>query len=79
MAREHSYEMFLCNSVEERVLRAPEDKRVDGTIICSSRLPQERLFRRGESEVLLEPELIVRESAPRIYDPSRTNRGGEDR
>lgn len=51
VAREHGYEMFLCNSVEdagreERVLQALEDKRVDGTIICSSRLPQERLFPR---------------------------------
>ena len=51
VAREHGYEMFLCNSVEDpgredHVLRALEDKRVDGTIICSSRLPQERLFER---------------------------------
>jgi LacI family transcriptional regulator len=51
VAREHGYEMFLCNSVEdprreEHVLRALEDKRVDGTIICSSRLPDERLFER---------------------------------
>jgi DNA-binding LacI/PurR family transcriptional regulator len=34
--------------------------------------------RGGESEVLLRPELIVRESAPRTHDPSRTNTGGED-
>ena len=51
VARERGYEMFLCNSVEdpareESVLRALEDKRVDGTIICSSRLPDERLFPR---------------------------------
>jgi LacI family transcriptional regulator len=51
VAREQGYEMFLCNSVEdpgreERVLRALEDKRVDGTIICSSRLPHDRLFPR---------------------------------
>jgi LacI family transcriptional regulator len=51
VAREHGYEMFLCNSVEdpereEHVLRALEDKRVDGTIICGSRLPRERLFPR---------------------------------
>ena len=49
VAREHGYEMLLCNSVEdpgreEHVLRALEGKRVDGTIICSSRLPDERLF-----------------------------------
>jgi LacI family transcriptional regulator len=51
VARERGYEMFLCNSVEdpgreESVLRALEDKRVDGTIICSSRLPDEHLFPR---------------------------------
>ncbi|HET7269941.1 MAG TPA: LacI family DNA-binding transcriptional regulator [Rubrobacter sp.] len=51
VARGHGYEMFLCNSVEdpgreEKVLRALEDKRVDGIIICSSRLPDERLFPR---------------------------------
>ena len=51
VARERGYEMFLCNSVEDPdreddVLRALEDKRVDGTIICSSRLPDERLFPR---------------------------------
>jgi LacI family transcriptional regulator len=51
VARERGYEMFLCNSVEdpgreEDVLRALEDKRVDGTIICSSRLSEERLFPR---------------------------------
>lgn len=51
VVRGRGYEMFLCNSVEdpgreERVLRALEDKRVDGTIICSSRLPEERLLPR---------------------------------
>jgi LacI family transcriptional regulator len=51
VAREQGYEMFLCNSVEdpereEHVLRALEDKRVDGTIICSSRLTEDRLFPR---------------------------------
>jgi LacI family transcriptional regulator len=51
VARERGYEMFLCNSVEdpdreENVLRALEDKRVDGTIICASRLPDGRLFPR---------------------------------
>ena len=51
VAREHGYEMFLCNSVEDpgrekHVLRALEDKRVNGTIICSSRLPEARLFER---------------------------------
>lgn len=51
VVRGRGYEMLLCNSVEdpgreERVLRALEDKRVDGTIICSSRLPDERLLPR---------------------------------
>jgi LacI family transcriptional regulator len=51
VVREHDYEMFLCNSVEdpereEHVLRALEDKRVDGAIICSSRLPDGQLFPR---------------------------------
>jgi DNA-binding LacI/PurR family transcriptional regulator len=34
--------------------------------------------RSGDSQVLLRPELIVRQSAPRTRDPSRTNTGGED-
>lgn len=51
VARERGYEMFLCNSGEDPereddVLRALQDKRVDGTIICSSRLSDERLFTR---------------------------------
>jgi LacI family transcriptional regulator len=33
--------------------------------------------RSGESKVLLRPDLIVRQSAPRTRDPSRTNSGGE--
>src|SRR5215213_3709026 len=50
VVRKHGYEMFLCNSVEdpgheEHVLRALEDKRVDGAIICSSRLPDGRSSR----------------------------------
>jgi LacI family transcriptional regulator len=61
VARDRGYEMFLCNSAEdpereERVLRALEDKRVDGTIICSSRLPEERLIprlRRQSAAVLV--------------------------
>lgn len=51
VARERGYEMFLCNSVEDPereddVLRALQDKRVDGIIICSSRLSDGRLFTR---------------------------------
>jgi LacI family transcriptional regulator len=34
--------------------------------------------RSGESEALLRPELVVRESAPLTRDPFRTNRGGAD-
>jgi LacI family transcriptional regulator len=60
-AREHGYEIFLCNTVEdpgreESVLRALENRRVDGAIICSSRLPDERLFpwlRRQRAAVLV--------------------------
>jgi DNA-binding LacI/PurR family transcriptional regulator len=43
----------------------------------SARMLLDRI-RGRESEVLLRPELIVRESAPRTHDPSRTNTGGED-
>jgi len=48
-AREHGYEVFLCNTIEdpgreEAVLRALEDRRVDGAIVCSSRLPDDKLF-----------------------------------
>jgi DNA-binding LacI/PurR family transcriptional regulator len=35
--------------------------------------------RRGESEVLLMPELVVRESAPRTDGAARSVEGGEDR
>ncbi len=34
--------------------------------------------RSGQSEVVIRPELIVRQSAPRTRDPCRTNTGGED-
>jgi LacI family transcriptional regulator len=45
----------------------------------SARMLLDRIsLRSGESEVLLRPELIVRQSAPRTRDPSRTNIGGED-
>jgi LacI family transcriptional regulator len=55
VVREQGFEMFLCNSVEdpgreENVLWALEDKRVDGTIICSSRLPEKRLFARLQGQ-----------------------------
>ena len=44
----------------------------------SARILLDRISGRGgEREVLLRPELIVRESAPRTHDPSRTNTGGE--
>jgi hypothetical protein len=39
----------------------------------------DRISGRGEeSEVVLRPELIACQCAPRTTDPSRTNRGGED-
>ena len=49
VAREKGYEMFLCNTAEdsqreEDVLRTLEDRRVDGAIICSPRLPDEKLL-----------------------------------
>ena len=67
VAREHGYEMFLSNTVEdpgreERVLRALEDKRVDGTIICGSRLPQERLLPRLHGQ---RAAVLVNRPAPR--------------
>lgn len=58
--RERGYEIFLCNTIEDpereiAVLSALEDKRVDGVIICSSRLPDEQLFPRlrRQQEVVL--------------------------
>lgn len=50
-ARAHGYSIFLCNTGEEpareiEVLQALEDKRVDGVILCSSRLPDEQLLPR---------------------------------
>jgi hypothetical protein len=45
----------------------------------SARMLLDRISgRSGQSEVVLRPELIVRQSAPRTRDPSRTNTGGED-
>jgi len=59
--RRQGYEMFLCNTIEDpelekAVLSALEDKRVDGTIVCSSRLPDEELYprlRRQQAVVLV--------------------------
>jgi len=50
-ARARGYSIFLCNTgeVPEReveVLQALEDKQVEGVILCSSRLPDERLLPR---------------------------------
>jgi DNA-binding LacI/PurR family transcriptional regulator len=45
----------------------------------SARMLLDRISgRSGQSEDVLRPELIVRQSAPRTRDPSRTNTGGED-
>lgn len=48
-AREHGYHLMLCNTDqiperEESAILALEDKWVDGIILCSSRLPEERLI-----------------------------------
>lgn len=48
-AWEKGYSMFLCNIFgnldhEEAALRSFEDRGVDGVIICSTRLPEERLL-----------------------------------
>ena len=45
----HGYNVFLCNTVEDpnreaTVLALLEEKRVDGVILCSARLTDERLF-----------------------------------
>ncbi|MBX6764979.1 MAG: LacI family transcriptional regulator [Rubrobacteraceae bacterium] len=61
LLRRQGYEMFLCNTVEDpererAVLGALEEKRVDGVVICSSRLPDEQLFphlRRQRAVVLV--------------------------
>lgn len=48
-ARAQGYQLFLCNTdedpdQEEAVLRALEDQRVDGVIVCSARLPDDKLL-----------------------------------
>jgi LacI family transcriptional regulator len=61
LALEHGYNMFLCNTIEDpdreaAVLGLLEDKRVDGVILCASRLPDERLLpllRRHKAVVLV--------------------------
>jgi LacI family transcriptional regulator len=49
VALAHGYNIFLCNTMEdpdreELVLGQLEEKRVDGVILCSTRLPDDRLF-----------------------------------
>lgn len=46
---QQGYNVFLCNTIEdpereEAILKLLEDKRVDGVILCGSRLPDERLL-----------------------------------
>jgi LacI family transcriptional regulator len=61
VALEHSYNVFLCNTIEDpkrevTMLGLLEDKRVDGVILCSSRLPDEQLLpllRRHKAVVLV--------------------------
>jgi LacI family transcriptional regulator len=50
VAYESDYNVFLCNTEEDRhreltVLRSLEEKRVDGVVVCSSRLSEEELSR----------------------------------
>lgn len=64
--REKGYEIFLCNTIEDperetAVLSALEDKRVDGAIICSSRLPDEQLFPRLQRQQAV---VLVNRPAP---------------
>ncbi len=55
------YNVFLCNTIEQpereiSVLRSLEEKRVDGVVVCSSRLPDEQLLpvlRRQQAVVLV--------------------------
>jgi len=55
------YNVFLCNTIEQperevSVLRSLEEKRVDGVVVCSARLPDEQLFpllRRQRAVVLV--------------------------
>lgn len=49
VAREHGYTVFVCNTNEDpqqelAVLRLLEDKRIDGLMLCSSRLPDSTLL-----------------------------------
>lgn len=61
VALENGYNVFLCNTIEdpnreEAVLGLLEEKRVDGVILCSARLDNERLFpllRRQRAVVLV--------------------------
>jgi len=60
-AWEEGYNTFLCNIFrdperEEAALQSLEDKHVDGVVVCSSRLPDKRLFsllKRHRAAVLL--------------------------
>jgi LacI family transcriptional regulator len=61
LALDHGYNLFLCNTIEDpdreaAVLGLLEDKRVDGVMLCASRLPDERLLpllRRHKAVVLV--------------------------
>ena len=49
LAHEHGYTVFVCNAIEDTQREAEmfaslEDKQVDGIIVCSPRLPDEKLF-----------------------------------
>jgi len=61
MALAAGYNVFLCNTIEQpereaSVLRLLEEKRVDGVVVCSARLPDEQLLpvlRRQQAVVLV--------------------------
>jgi LacI family transcriptional regulator len=85
-AREHGYEVFLCNTIEdpgreEAVLRALENRRVDGAVVCSSRLPDGRLLpwlERQRAAVLVNrPAPSEAAGSVRMNDASGTTRAVE--
>jgi len=76
VALERGYNMFLCNTIEQAerevgVLRLLEQKRVDGVVVCSARLPDEQLLpllRRQQAVVL-----VNRSTAPEIAGTVRVD------
>jgi LacI family transcriptional regulator len=65
---QQGYNVFLCNTIEdpereETILKLLEDRRVDGVILCGSRLPDERLL-----PLLQRHQAVVQVNRPALPD-----------